>query len=139
MVVLDTDHLTLADIKPIHWPGGINQTPPDMPRCGFTGKSPQCAVVSHDYGIKEWFSLYIYGFTFTPLHRTASFWNPAASHCWSRIAVCCLRIRFLSVSNLGLADGSLRLPAATQDSDTKVTILSHGCCKGQHFVIGHLD
>lgn len=28
--------------KKIHWPGGREEPPPDIPPCGFLGNSPDC-------------------------------------------------------------------------------------------------
>lgn len=28
--------------KKIHWPGGREGPPPDVPRCGFLGNAPEC-------------------------------------------------------------------------------------------------
>lgn len=29
--------------KKIHWPGGRDGPPPDVPVCGFLGNSPECS------------------------------------------------------------------------------------------------
>lgn len=33
---------TAVNNKKIHWPGGKEGPPPDIPKCGFLGNSPEC-------------------------------------------------------------------------------------------------
>lgn len=33
--------------KKIHWPGGSEGPPPDIPKCGFLGNAPECTTNGH--------------------------------------------------------------------------------------------
>lgn len=36
--------------KKIHWPGGLEGPPPDIPECGFLGNSPECQDEGETFG-----------------------------------------------------------------------------------------
>lgn len=42
--------------KKIHWPGGRERPPPDVPPCGFLGNAPEC----HDNGnyLEKYLTIY---------------------------------------------------------------------------------
>ncbi|XP_055342846.1 atrial natriuretic peptide receptor 1-like [Paramacrobiotus metropolitanus] len=52
-IELDTEQLKLVKLRNVHWPGGSAEPPANVPKCGFTGRDPDCQ--SHEiipiYGI----------------------------------------------------------------------------------------
>lgn len=39
-------------VRPIHWPGGLDRAPPDIPKCGFDGSGcPPDGKQFHSYAV----------------------------------------------------------------------------------------
>ena len=50
--------------KKIHWPGGREGPPADIPDCGFLGNDPSCSFKSETYTFVAYFSVALTVFLF---------------------------------------------------------------------------